>query len=86
LLDGLSEEQPERRSDRAELLGRRERDVHLQGVRQQEDPVDRAAPTHVGVMDGPVVVVHRLRPVFLAEHPTNLSQPAPAISSTTSHR
>jgi len=58
-----TELQPERVRPRAELVCRREREVHLQADVEQEHPVDPGADVHVKVMDHAVFSVHALRPI-----------------------
>ena len=55
-LSRLAEDDAERRAARAEVALRRERDVNLQAVREQEDAVDRADGGQVPVMDGAELV------------------------------
>ena len=57
------EQEAKRRTRRGEGPRRPEREVDLEGVRQEEDPVKRWAGPHVDVMGNVVIGVHALRPV-----------------------
>jgi hypothetical protein len=61
-LDRVAEDRPPVRAARAEVGRRRERDVDLQPVGKQVDPVDRRPPREVPVVESPEVALQDLGP------------------------
>ena len=64
LLDRAAEEELESWADRAEVGGRREREVQLKAAGKQEDSVDRGAVMEVEKVNAVEVVDNGSRPVL----------------------